>query len=54
MAEAKMKDLLKCKNRSQVLAFAKKNGLSVSNEGNNIQVGNWSCIMNGDKFLYVR
>lgn len=51
---AKLKDLLKCKNKVDIERFAQKNNLEVKKVGSNLQIGEWSCIMNGDKFLYVR
>jgi len=55
MAEAKQKDLLKCKTRKDLYAFAEKNKLTISVTGTNIlMIGGWRCVMNGNKFLYVQ
>lgn len=52
---AKQKDLLKCKTRKDLFAFAEKNNLTISVQGPNILViGGWTCIMNGNTFLYVK
>lgn len=51
---AKQKDLLKCKTKAEVKAFAQKNNLPMKTKGNEIQVGGWTCVFNGDKFSYIK
>jgi hypothetical protein len=51
---AKQKDLLKCKTKAQVRAFAAKHGLPVRERGSEIVVGGWTCVFNGDKFSYIK
>lgn len=51
---AKQKDLLKCKTKGQVRAFAAKHGLPISESGDSITVGGWRCVFKGDKFLYIQ
>lgn len=53
MAEAKQKDLLKCKNEADIRKFAKDNRLHVSRRGNHITVGRWVCVMSGMDFKYI-
>lgn len=54
MSDAKQRDLLKCKTKADVMAFAAKHRLPTKKTGNEIQVGGWICIMEGDKFLYIK
>lgn len=51
---AKQRDLLKCKTKAEVKAFAQKHGLPTKTKGNEIQVGGWTCVFNGDKFSYIK
>lgn len=51
---AKLKDLLKCKTRAEVYAYAAKHGLTVSGSGDNVMVGGWNCIFSGNRFQYVK
>jgi hypothetical protein len=54
MAEAKQKDLLKCKTDADLRNFGRKHGLHVNRTGNELTVGRWTCVMNGDKFNYIK
>lgn len=51
---AKQKDLLKCKTRAQVRAFASKHNLPTKEDGDEIQVGGWTCVFTGNKFAYIK
>lgn len=52
---AKQKDLLKCKTRKELYAFAEKHKLTISVPAtNHLVIGGWTCIMDGNKFLYVK
>lgn len=50
----KQSELLKCKTKEDVKAFAKKNGLPTKVRKNEIQVGGWTCVFNGDRFSYIK
>lgn len=52
---AKKSELLKCKTKDEVKAFAKKNklGVSTDNRNNKITVGGWTCVFSGDRFQYI-
>lgn len=51
---AKKKDLLDCRTRAQVLAFAKEHKLPVRDSSKpKVKVGGWVCVFIGDKFQYV-
>ena len=51
---AKKKELLECKTRNQVLAFAKANKLPVRDSNKDkVKVGGWTCVFTGDRFQYV-
>lgn len=54
MAEAKQKDLLKCKTEADIRTFGRKYDLNVSRRGNEITVGRWICVLEGDKFKYIK
>ncbi|QIQ62892.1 hypothetical protein SEA_MOAB_4 [Streptomyces phage Moab] len=50
---AKKSELLKCKTKDEVLAFAKANSLPVRKAGNKVTVGGWVCVFNGNRFQYI-
>jgi hypothetical protein len=52
---ASKRELLKCKTKDEVKAFAKENNLPLKtdNRNNKITVGGWVCVFTGDKFQYV-
>lgn len=52
---AKKSELLKCRTKDEVKAFAKKNRLGVvtDNRNNKITVGGWVCVFIGDRFQYI-
>lgn len=52
---AKKKDLLDCRTKEDVKAFAKKHGLPLKtdNRNNKITVGGWVCVFSGDRFQYI-
>ncbi|AXG66129.1 hypothetical protein SEA_ANNADREAMY_5 [Streptomyces phage Annadreamy] len=54
MSEAKQRDLLKCKTDADIRNFARKHGLSVSRRGNELTVGRWVCVLDGDNFKYIK
>lgn len=50
---AKKNDLLKCKTRADLKGFARKNNLPMTKRGNKLFIGPFTCVMQGDKFMYV-
>jgi hypothetical protein len=51
---AKYGDLLRCKNKGEVKRFAKKHALATKENGNEITVGGWTCVFEGERFLYIK
>lgn len=50
---AKKAELLKCRTKDEVLAFAKANKLPTIKSGNKVTVGGWVCVFNGNRFQYI-
>jgi hypothetical protein len=54
MAATKADLLKKCRNKDEVLAWAKTNKLPVRKAGNEITVGSWVCVFDGTRFQYIK
>lgn len=51
---AKLKDLLECKTKSEVKAFANAHNIPTRETQDQITVGSWVCVFKGNKFQYVK